>query len=329
MKRSGKSKDLARSGLWLGALAVLFWSFGSALVFVGAREVGTWKFVAIASLTGGALQLVFRLIWAGGLRDALVLPRRLWLGPITCFVVYGLAWPCGLSLADAHNVGAVNLINYLWPILTVLFGMWLVPGMRFTARVSLAIGLGLAGILCANARSLMYLFNTKAAPPGASDWLPYALAAAAAITWALYSALLARWSSWAGKYVTSPAGFLLIWLVSSAVLVTNKVGPAPSHAGLALTVLYGVGPLAAGYLLWEIAISMAELQALSLIAAATPVLSTIWLCCCLRKLPSVELVAAAALIGASIVLSPRPSLKDSFGGQGRGVQGKFCGGPGG
>jgi drug/metabolite transporter (DMT)-like permease len=56
------------------------------------------------------------------------------------------------------------------------------------------------------------------------DWLPansfagvspvrrfllYGLALVAAVTWAVYSTLLARWRDWARNYVTSPVGFLL------------------------------------------------------------------------------------------------------------------------
>jgi drug/metabolite transporter (DMT)-like permease len=72
-----------------------------------------------------------------------------------------------------------------------------------------------------------------------------------------------------------------------------------------LTFLYGVGPLAAGSLMWELALARARVETLSLIAAVTPVLSTFLLCCFLRKMPGLELVIAALLVSAGILLSLR------------------------
>ena len=46
--------------------------------------------------------------------------------------------------------------------------------------------------------------------PALGHCLPYLLALVAALTWGVYSALLARWRHWSKDYVTSPMGFLLI-----------------------------------------------------------------------------------------------------------------------
>ncbi|MCX6914156.1 MAG: EamA family transporter, partial [Verrucomicrobia bacterium] len=65
------------------------------------------------------------------------------------------------------------------------------------------------------------------------------------------------------------------------------------------------GPLAVGYLLWEIALSKAKVHTLSLLAATTPVLSTFLLCLFLRTLPGPELIIAALLVGGGVLLSAR------------------------
>ena len=49
---SASTPRTARLGLVLGTVAVLFWSFGSSLIFLGARQTGTWPFVSIAALVG-------------------------------------------------------------------------------------------------------------------------------------------------------------------------------------------------------------------------------------------------------------------------------------
>jgi drug/metabolite transporter (DMT)-like permease len=143
--------------------------------------------------------------------------------------------------------------------------------------------------------------------PGVSSahrFLPYGLALVAAVTWAVYSALLARWREWARNYVTSPAGFLLIGIIACAITAFTGSGPAKlSSQGTLMSICYGIGPLAVGYLLWEIALSKAKVHTLSLLAAATPVLSTLLLCCFLRTLPGPELLVAAFLVSGGVLLS--------------------------
>ena len=302
---SPSSSTNVRLGILLGAGAVVFWSFGAPLVYLGAKAAGTWPFVAVASLTGGGLQLLFRRIYHGELRSALWLPWRLWVLPIVCFVCYGLVWPWALVSSNPKQVFGVSLINYLWPVLTVLFSVCLVPGVRLTTRTVVALCLALAGLLCANLSNLREL--SSAGGEGASvarQLLPYGLALLAATTWGLYSAFLVRWRAWARNYITSPLGFIVIGLLAGGVVAVTRPVPATwTPFGAAMTVLYGVGPLAAGYLLWELALPRARVQTLSLVAAATPILSTALLCGFLRTPPGPELAVAALLVSGGVLLS--------------------------
>ena len=296
----------ARVGLALGGVAVLFWSFASSLIFLGARQASTWVFVAMASLIGGGTQLIGWRLHRGELRSALVLPWRLWAVSLPCFVVYGLVWPMALVTSDEHQVFGVSLINYLWPVLTVLFSAWWVPGARLTMRTVLATVLAVAGLICAN---LQHVRDLVVSNPGESlsrRFLPYGLALVAAVTWAIYSASLARWRNWAGGYATSPAGFLITGAIASVIVgFTGSVSVTPSFSAMLMITCYGIGPLAVGYLLWEIALSKARIHSLSMLAAATPVLSTFLLCAFLRSLPGPELIVAVFLVSAGVLLSVR------------------------
>jgi drug/metabolite transporter (DMT)-like permease len=290
----------------MGIIAVVFWSFGSSLIYLGAQESGTWPFVAVASLTGGTLLLAARQLLNGELRTAVWLPWRLWLAPLLCFVIYGLVWPWALASSTSRQVFGVSLINYLWPVLTVLFSAWWVPGVRLTSRIVLAMLLALAGLVSANLHQLQQLGanNFGSGANWARHLMPYGLALTAALTWAIYSALLARWCHWAKDYVTSPIGFLIVGLIGCVITAaTRRAFPKLTGFGTLMTVLYGAGPLAVGYLLWEIALTRARVQTLSLIAAATPILSTFLLCVFLRKMPGPELVVAAVLVSAGVGLS--------------------------
>jgi drug/metabolite transporter (DMT)-like permease len=211
-----------------------------------------------------------------------------------------------LASSTSRQVFGVSLINYLWPVLTVLFSAWWVPGVKLTGRILLALLLAIAGLIAANLHQIQQLWAGSVGSD--SHWgrhlLPYGLALVAALTWGIYSALLARWRDWAKDYVTSPVGFLSIGLIGCVITATTRHSfPRLTAVGTLLTLLYGAGPLAIGYLLWEIALTRARVQTLSLIAAATPILSTFLLCIFLRKMPGPELVAAAVLVSAGVGLS--------------------------
>jgi drug/metabolite transporter (DMT)-like permease len=305
---SASATRSARLGLVLGGIAVLFWSFGSSLIFLGARQAGTWPFVAIAALVGGGSQLIGWRLYRGGIRSAVWLPWRLWAVSLPCFVLYGLVWPWALVSSSATQVFGVSLINYLWPVLTVLFSAWWVPRARLTTRTVLATFLALAGLVCANLQHIRDLLaaGDSAGVSPVRRFLPYGLALVAAVTWAIYSTLLARWRDWARNYVTSPLGFLLTGTIACAITAFSGSMPANlNSSGTLMIICYGAGPLAVGYLLWEIALSKARVHTLSLLAAATPVLSTFLLCLFLRTLPGPELIVAALLVGGGVLLSAR------------------------
>lgn len=294
----------------LGGAAVLCWSFASALIYLGAREAGTWSFVALASLVGGVVQLAGWRLHRGTLASAFRLPWRLWAVSVPCFVAYGLIWPAAMVNAGPREVYGVNLVNYLWPVLTVLLAAWWVPGARLNARTVTAVAVSLAGLVCANLPYIRSLLGAGgedgAAAAPAGRVLPYGLALAAALSWAVYSATLARWRYWSGGYATSPLGFLITGLIAAAVGALTV--DAPVSLGLRgglLTAAYALGPLAAGYLLWEIALARARVHALSLLAAATPVLSTFVLCAFLRTLPGPELLLGAVLVSVGALLCVR------------------------
>lgn len=304
----GPDKLPNRRGLLFGALAVLFWSFSSALVYLGARELGTFQFTCLATLIGGTVQLVSGRIYHGEFRSAVFLPGRLWLIVVFGFVLYGLVYPWSLITARTpERVCAVNLINYLWPVLTVVFCLWWVPGTRFSRRTFLALVLALAGLGLANAGPLRtFLAQDSHHLSSIGDLLPYGLGLLSAVSWAMYSSMLVRWREWSRNYLTSGVGFLVISLCSgvAAALTPDLSRPVTPFAVL-MTVLYGLGPLAGGYLFWELALPRARVQTLSLLGSVTPVLSVLLLCVFMRYWPGMELLAAAVLVSGGVVLSMR------------------------
>ncbi len=305
-----QSTRSARLGLLSGVAAIVLWSFTAALVCLGADAMGVWAFLAVAALTGGGLQMGLRRAYHGELRSAVSLPSRLWAVTIFGFVLYGVIYPLAVALAgsEAERCG-VNLINYLWPPLTVVCGVLWVPPTRFRPVLGLAIALALGGTVLANAGPIRAAWGDLGRADGvwtAASVLPYLLALIGAVVWAIYSSLLARWRRWCRHYNTSAIGLVMVGLIAGLVAFgTESGGSGLTGIGLLAAVLCGLGPQCGGYMLWELALVRADVKTLGLLGAMTPILSTLWLCLLLRFLPGYELILAAILVSGAVVLSTR------------------------
>lgn len=297
MKEAGQAQGVA--GLNMGAGAILLWSLSSAcIVFVGKR-LGVWQFLATVSLISGVLQVAGYLALGRRLRSILLPPPRLWLAVAVGFVCYLLLYTAALvtSHTEAQTAG-VNLMNYLWPTLAIVFTTWLVPGERMHGRLAVAISLSLAGVLLANGADLA-LRDLRV------DLRPYLLGGAAAVSWAAYCALTSRWRSWAKDHAAAPLGFLIVGTVAAVVCVGLREWQPMDGRTWAAVLLTALGPWAGAYMLWEMALHRASGITLGLMAAVTPVLSTINLIglFALTAPGSVSGMRIAVLITAALLIS--------------------------
>lgn len=296
----------------LGLAAIVIWATSSACVLWIGRQVGAWQYLAIGNGIGCLGQIVLYRLQGRPPRSLFVLPARLWALALLGFVFYSICYTFGLLAAtsDAQAVG-VGLMNQIWPILTVLFALLFVPGNRMNRRLGLAAAISCVGLLVANRYEIRQARLDRSA-------MPYLLGALAAISWALYSALLARWRTHDERYVTAPAGFLLVSLMGAVgCLLTRSWQPVDTRTWLAFLYL-GLVTNSAGYMLWEAALHRAPTTTLGLLAAATPILSTLCLLALFaftgttRSLPvhGGTLLTGALLIGTAVLLvSPRDASR--------------------
>lgn len=293
-----------RTGVAMGVAAILLWGGSSACIVCLGRRLGVWQFLALTPAIGGLLQIGGYLLMGRSLRSLLLPPPKLWLAVGLGFVVYLLLYTTALvsSTSEGQTVG-VSLMNYLWPTLTVLFTAWLVPGARLHGRLLVALVLSLAGVLLANGRDMAW------PDAGVPVW-PYLLGGLAAASWAAYCALISRWREWAHAYAATPLGFLLVSVVAAGICLWRGEWEPMAVRDWVAVVLTAMGPWAAGYMLWELALHRAPGTTLGLLAAATPVLSTL----CLLGLFALTggghggdaryavLLTASVLIGLGVVL---------------------------
>jgi len=245
----------------IGFGAILLWAL-LALFTAASGRLPPFELAAVTFLIGGAFGCVpflFRPERARALRQ----PLSVWTLGVGGLFGYHALYFTALRLAPPAEAG---LINYLWPLLIVLFSAWL-PGSRGLRAGHLVDALmGLAGVAALFAgRDLGFATTAK--------W-GYLASLAAAFVWATYSVLSARV---AAVPTDAVAGFCLatggLSLLCHLAFETT-VWPADATAWAAV-VLLGLGPVGAAFYLWDIGCKRGDVRVLGVAAYAAPVLSTL------------------------------------------------------
>ena len=285
---------LPRTATLIGLTAILMWSL-LAVLTVATGKIPAFQLAAMTFAVGA---LVGGLTWIGRGEavGALRQPLKVWLVGVGGLFGYHALYFLALRFAPPAEAG---LLNYLWPLLIVLFSSFL-PGERLLPHHVVGAVLGLAGTV------LLFLGNDRSGfAPGQ---LPgFAAAIVAAFVWAAYSVLSRRLKSVPTDAV---AGFCLATSVLAALvhmLVETTVWPATPAQWLAVVGL-GVGPVGAAFYVWDIGMKRGDIRVLGAASYATPLLSTASLILAGFARPSLTIALAALLIaGGGLV-----AAKDMF-----------------
>ena len=182
----------------------------------------------MAFAIGGALGASVWLV-RGGAAAALRQPIAVWALGITGLFGYHALYFIALRLAPPAEA---QLVNYLWPLLIVLFAAFL-PGERLRAHHIVGTLIGLAGTVL--------LFVDRGGISFARDYLPgFAAAFCAALAWSTYSVLSRLFPAVPTDTV---AGFCLATAALSAVchlLFEETLWPQTAGAWCAVIAL-GIG----------------------------------------------------------------------------------------
>jgi drug/metabolite transporter (DMT)-like permease len=275
-------------------------SQGATLAGVGALVL--WAFLAplgrLAQPLPPLLLTALGFSIGGGLGLAVVVVR----GRLGLLRQPGLAWAHGVgglagfhalyfaALAMAPAVEA-NLLNYLWPLLIVLFAAP-VLGLPLGPRRLAGVALGFAGAA---------LLVGGGAQFPAEAMLGFGCALLSAVTWALYSVLAGRLKAVPTEAV---AGFCLAsaalaWAAHAAFEPPAALGPAQAGAVL----LLGLGPMGAAFFLWDAGMKRGDPRLLGTLGYATPVASTFLLAAMGEGQLSWQALVAAGLVAGGGVLA--------------------------
>src|SRR3954447_23604426 len=158
----------------IGFTAILMWSLLSLLT-VASGTVPPFQLAAMTFALGGALGAATWLFRPGA-ANALKQPWQVWALGVGGLFGYHALYFVALRLAPPAEAGVVN---YLWPLLIVLFSA-LLPGERLRAAHVGGALLGFLGLVALTTRR-----GGLALDPGATPG--YACAFVAAFVWAGYS----------------------------------------------------------------------------------------------------------------------------------------------
>lgn len=272
-----------RAATLIGFTAVLLWSL-LALFTAASGTVPPFQLAAMTFAIGGGLGALSWLMRPG---QAAALRQRpaVWALGVGGLFGYHALYFAALRLAPPAEAG---LLNYLWPLLIVLFSA-LLPGERLKlAHVAGAL-IGFAGVAV--------LIAGRGAIRADTAHLPgYLCAFAAAFVWSGYSVLSRRFGSVPTDAV---AGFCLATAALSLLChlaFETTVWPASLTEWLAILAL-GVGPVGAAFYVWDIGVKRGDIRVLGIASYAAPVLSTLILVLAGYAEPSLSLAVSCALIG--------------------------------
>lgn len=288
----------SRTATLIGLTAIVMWSLLAVLTVATGRipafQLAAMTF-AIGGLVGGAT-----VVLRGGAARALRLPGIAWAVGIGGLFGYHALYFLSLRLAPPAEAG---LLNYLWPLLIVLFSS-LLPGERLARHHIVGALLGLVGtvLLFAGNTGVQY---TAAQIPG------FVAAFVAAFVWAAYSVLSRKLKAVPTDAV---AGFCLATALLAAMVhlaIETTIWPETAMHWLAILLL-GLGPVGAAFYAWDIGMKHGEIRVLGAASYATPLLSTGFLILAGYAQATAAIALAAFLIAGGGLIAAKDMFRKRF-----------------
>lgn len=252
--------DQERKATLGGFAAILLWSSTTLLLSLTA-SVPPILFLSLANFASFA---VLSTRWVR--RRVNPLPYFTGNFRVLLWTMFGLGFQplCLVYAVRMIPVEEANLINYLWPMLTVL-AVSALPGHKFRPEYIIGAAIGFGGAVLAILKPGTFVPDMTAG---------HLVALTGAVAWAVYSAGTRLMKRHPGDYNAS--GFL----VNSVLLYFAHLLLEPSWSPeiwIVFLVLLQGSMSGAAYLLWDGAMKHGQAQIVSVASNSMPVLSTLYL----------------------------------------------------
>jgi drug/metabolite transporter (DMT)-like permease len=257
----------------------------------------------MVGLTFSVAALLMAAKWIAS--DEAILAKLVWPAPVWALGVYGLFGYHALYFLALKSAPAVeaNLVNYLWPLLIVLFSA-LLPGerLRWFHVAGAVLGLAGAALLTLGGGTLALSWDFA---------LGYGAALGCALVWSSYSVLSRRFgevpSDSVGGFCAATA------ILGFAAHFAFETTLWPQGWQWAAVLALGLGPVGLAFYLWDHGMKRGDIRALGALSYATPLLSTVLLILFGGGTLTWQVAAAAALIVGGALLAAGELLRPQKG----------------
>ena len=275
----------------VGATTILMWST-LALLTTLTGQVPPFQLVAMAFTVAFALALAKWLVRREPIVRHLAWPAVAWL--LGVGGLFGYHFFYFVALRNAPAVEA-NLINYLWPLLIVLFSA-LLPGERLRWWHILGVISGLAGTVVLVTDGCRVAFETR-------FLFGYAMALAAALIWSAYSVLNRRFAHVPTDAVGGFCGMTAVLALICHLAFETTTWPVGPQ-WLAVLAM-GLGPVGAAFYTWDYGVKHGDIRILGALGYGAPLLSTILLVTLGQGQATPMVILACILIAGGAILASK------------------------
>lgn len=190
------------------------------------------------------------------------------------------------------------IINYLWPIMSVLFAAILLKE-KMTVRKVIAIGMSFLGVVIVTGKDLIQ-FNPRMI-------FGAAMCASAAVCYGAFTALNKKWSYEKGisMMIAFSTAFVLSFLLNQATGEKWNLGFG-QLLGLGWNGVFSMG---IGNTAWALALEKGNTAKISNLAYITPFVSLIWTALFLKEQISIWSVAGLCVIVLGILIQLKDNKK--------------------
>lgn len=275
-----------RTATLIGFVAVLLWSL-LAVLTAASGVMPPFQLLAVSFAIGGLSLLVLRPASVQSFRQ----PPAAWLLGVAGLFGYHFLYYFALRNAPPVEAG---LINYLWPLLIVVFSA-LLPGERLRWNHLIGCALALGGAVLVVTRGTGFSFDPQYS-------VGYLAALGAALAWSSYSVLSRRFATVPSEAIT---GFCLATAALAALchlLLEPTIWPDDFWQWAAIIGL-GLGPVGLAFYVWDIGVKRGDIQVLGAASYSAPLLSTLLLILTGYASYSHTILLACLLITAGAVLA--------------------------
>lgn len=246
-----------------GVFTILLYS-SLALFSIFTSNIPAFELTSLSFFVASFVGLAFLKKQKIHISKLIKIPVKAWIIGISG--LFGYHFFYFLAIKNAPAVEA-NLINYLWPLLIVIFSSFL-PNEKLRWFHILGTIFGLLGAFLLVSKGGSFSFE-------AEYFWGYIFAIIAALIWSSYS-VISRTLSHIPTYAVT--GFCMATAVLSGIChFIFETTVIPNATELFGILMLGLGPVGGAFYLWDYAVKNADIKLLGSISYFTPLLSTLLL----------------------------------------------------